>query len=259
MMSELPLPLHQMQPLERFSERAQEYATYRPSYPVAAIDLILAGLGEPSHLVAADIGAGTGIASRLLAQRGVQVWAIEPNDAMRQMSEAVAQITWLKGSAEATGLETGCLDLVTCFQAFHWFDPDRCLPELHRILKPKGRLAVVWNNRDRADPFTQGYSEVVQRLSNQHPAQQRMVAIDPLFSSDRFWQVQEYSFPYRQALDLEGLIGRAESVSYIPKDAQTRQQLVTDLEALHQRWADAAGQVYLVYSTQVFLAQPGSP
>ena len=259
-MSEPSLPLHRMQPLQRFSDRAEEYVKYRPNYPGEAIDVILADLradlGNPDHLVAADIGAGTGIASRLLAERGVRVWAIEPNDAMRQRATVVPAMTLLPGSAEATNLATGSVDLVTCFQAFHWFAPDHCLPEFHRILKSGGRLAVVWNNRDRSDPFTQGYSEIVKRLSQQHPAEQRMAAIDPLRESDRFWNLQEHQFPYHQAMDLAGLIGRAESVSYIPKDAETRQQLVAALEALYQRWADAAGQVHLVYSTQVFLAQP---
>lgn len=258
-MTEHPAPLHQMQPLERFSDRAEEYAKYRPGYPDAAIDIILEGLGEPCNLVAADIGAGTGIASRLLAERGVQVWAIEPNHQMRQAAGVLPRMTMLNGNAEKTGLDAHSVDLVTCFQAFHWFTPDLCLPELHRILKPAGRLAVVWNNRDRSDLFTQGYSEIVKQLSNQHPAEQKIAAIDPLINSDRFCNVREYNFPYQQAIDLTGLIGRAESVSYIPKEAQTRQTLVTELERLYQRWADASGLVYLVYSTQVFLAQPTTP
>ncbi|MBN3947811.1 MAG: methyltransferase domain-containing protein [Nostoc sp. NMS7] len=79
--------LHTLNPLNRFSERAEDYVKYRPSYPADAIDIILEGLGENSQLVATDIGAGTGIDSRLLAERGVNVIAIEPNAAMREAAK----------------------------------------------------------------------------------------------------------------------------------------------------------------------------
>ena len=76
--------LYQMNPQQRFSDRAEDYAKYRPSYPSEAIDSILEGLEAPERLIAADIGAGTGISSRLFAARGVKVIAIEPNAAMRE-------------------------------------------------------------------------------------------------------------------------------------------------------------------------------
>ena len=153
-------PLHQMNPLSRFSQQARDYSKYRPSYPDAAITTILEGLDKPSSIVAADIGAGTGISSRLLAQRGVRVLAIEPNTAMREEAQPHPLIQFTDGIAEATHLETASVDLVTCFQAFHWFNPKPALQEFHRILKPGGRLAVVWNNRNRQDEFTAGYSDL---------------------------------------------------------------------------------------------------
>jgi ubiquinone/menaquinone biosynthesis C-methylase UbiE len=248
--------LHEMNPLERFSDRADTYAQHRPSYPAAAIAAILAGWDAPAPLVAADVGAGTGISARLLADRGVQVWAIEPNLAMQQAAAAHDRVQFHPGTAESTGLPTASVDLVTCFQSFHWFDPDRCLPEFRRILKPTGRLAVVWNSRDRTDGLTQGYSQIVQQLSGQHPAEQRLVAEAPLLSSSDFPQVTQASFPYSQALDLPGLIGRAQSVSYIPSDTETQQQLRSALTDLHQRWQDDAGLVYLAYQTRLFWANP---
>lgn len=76
-------PLYAMNPLNRFSDRAADYVKYRPSYPDAAIDKILEGLGSISQLVAADIGAGTGISSRLLAEREVKVVTTLPLNAKR--------------------------------------------------------------------------------------------------------------------------------------------------------------------------------
>lgn len=251
-----PEHLHRMQPLTRFSGRAREYAAHRPSYPSAAIAAILDGLGTPSLLKAADIGAGTGISSRLLADQGMQVWAVEPNADMRQAATNHPRVILQAGTAEKTGLENASIDLVTCFQAFHWFNPALCLPEFRRIVKPSGRLAVVWNDRDRSDPFTQGYSNIVQQVSNHHPAEQRMVAEHPLFSSAEFSHVREQIFTYQQPLDLTGLIGRAQSVSYVPQDQVSQQRLVSELTALYEQWADPTGHVYMTYMTRVFLAEP---
>ena len=255
-MTDSTTPLHEMNPLERFSDRADTYAQYRPSYPESAIEAILEGLGSPTQLVVADIGAGTGISARLLADRGVQVWAIEPNRAMQQAALPHDRVRFKTGTAEQIGLPTAAVDLVTCFQSFHWFNPDRSLPEFRRVLKPNGRLAVVWNSRDRTDEFTQGYSQIVQQLSGQHPAEQRLVSEAPLLTSVDFPSLIQQSFAYRQAMDLPGLIGRAQSVSYIPQDEAVQHQLRSSLTELHQRWQDATGLVYLTYATRLFLANP---
>jgi SAM-dependent methyltransferase len=251
-------PLHTMQPLQRFSDRATEYAKYRPSYPAAAIAFLLAGLDTSQPVIAADMGAGTGISSRLLAAQGVAVWAIEPNAAMRQAAAFHPNVTFQAGTAEQTQLPTACVDLVTCFQSFHWFDPALCLIEFHRILKPLGRLGLVWNTRDRQDPPTQAYTQLVQQLSSHHPAERRMVSQHPVVASPYFGTLSQHEFFWEQSLNLAGLIGRAQSVSYIPKDDDTTQQLVKGLEALCDRHADEQGRVQLVYTTQVFLAHRSS-
>jgi SAM-dependent methyltransferase len=251
-------PLHQLNPLDRFSDRAEDYAKYRPSYPTAAIDCILDDQEPLEQKVAADVGAGTGISARLLGDRGMQVWAIEPNAAMRSAAISHPCVTFLDGTAEQTGLMNASVDLVTCFQAFHWFDPNPTLNEFHRILKPDGKLALVWNNRDPNDPFTEGYTQLVQELSNHHPAEAKLVAASPLSNHPLFQLTQHETFVYQQALDLAGLIGRAQSVSYIPKDAATQQQLVAGLQAVYDRWADANGDVHLSYRTDVFVAKPQS-
>lgn len=249
-------PLHTLNPLNRFSDRAVDYAKYRPSYPDEAIATLLAGLGNPSQLVAADIGAGTGIASRLLAEAGVHVIAIEPNAAMREAAIPHPLVEFRDGTAEATHLPDASVDLVTCFQAFHWFNPEPTLLEFHRLLKPTGRLAVVWNDRDRDHEFTQNYTRLVQIASNHHPAESRMTSVDPLLTSSLFLDVRCITFTYRQPLDLEGLLGRVKSVSYIPQAGQALEQLRLGLEQLYNRDRDAQGFVYMTYCTSVYLANP---
>jgi SAM-dependent methyltransferase len=211
-------------------------------------------LGNPSQLVAADIGAGTGISSRLLAERGVRVLAIEPNASMREAALPHPSVEFRDGTAEATNLPDASVALVTCFQAFHWFDPTPTLQEFHRILKPTGRLAVVWNDRHPEDEFTQSYTRLVKIASNNHPAESRLVSVDPLLSSPLFPDVRCHTFTYRQELDLDGLIGRAKSVSYIPREGEAQQQLFTALEELYNRTCNENGLVYMTYCTSVYLA-----
>ena len=246
--------LHQMNPHTRFADRAGDYAKYRPSYPEAAIASILQGLGNASQLVA-DMGAGTGISSRLLAQQGVQVLAVEPNLEMRQAATPHPLVEFREGTAERTGLADACVELVTCFQAFHWFEPTTTLPEFHRILKPTGRLAVVWNERDRNDELTRNYTQLVKTASDAHPAESRLVAVDPLLTSSHFPEVRRLTFPYQQALSQAGLIGRAISTSYVPREGLAHQQLISGLQELHSRFRDKDGLVYLKYCTSVYLAQ----
>ncbi|MBW4634161.1 MAG: class I SAM-dependent methyltransferase [Iphinoe sp. HA4291-MV1] len=251
-----PTHLHTMNPLTRFSDRVGDYVKYRPSYPAAAIDIILQGLAPPLELVAADIGAGTGISSRLLAERGVNVIAIEPNAAMRDAAEPFPLVEFRDGTAEVTKLSHASVDLVTCFQAFHWFNPEPSLSEFRRILKPSGRLAVVWNNRDEKDELTAEYSRLIRTASNNHPAEARMESVEPLLATQHFVNVREYTFVYRQELDLTGLIGRAMSSSYIPREGVLQQQLISGLQELYQRFCDERGFVYMVYCTSVYLAEP---
>ncbi|WP_373530479.1 hypothetical protein [Nostoc sp.] len=94
------------------------------------------------------------------------------------------------------------------------------------ILKPPARLAVVWNNRDQEDALTTEYSRIVRKASNNHPAESRMQSVEPLLITPHFINIREYTFTYRQQLDSTGLIGRAMSVSYLPREGLGYEQLI---------------------------------
>ncbi len=241
-------------PTRRFSDRADDYAKHRPSYPAAAIDAILDRLGPGAALAAADVGAGTGISARLLADRGVRVLAVEPNAAMREAGARHRNLEWRDGTAEATGLPTAGVDLVLCAQAFHWFDPARALREFQRILRRGGRLAIMWNRRDHGDPFTAGYRQAILDIGGEAPAEQ--FEFDPgiVTAAGGFTEVRRFSTPNRQRLTRDGLLGRAMSASYVPKAGPGHRELVRRLGELHARHADAEGCATLVYATVVFLA-----
>ena len=246
--------LYEMNPQERFSDRAKDYAQYRPSYPSEAIDCILEGLNRDC-LVAADIGAGTGISSRLLAHRGIQVIAIEPNAAMKQVAQNHPLVQWRDGSAEDTKLPDNSVDLVTCFQAFHWFNPEPTLKEFARILKPGGILAAIWNNRDPQDRFTKEYSHLTQ-MASQNQSEMRYGTERFLRNTDLFSPVRHLIFPYSQILDCKALIGRAMSTSYIPKQGAVAAKFIQNLAQLYDRHKNSEGLIYLKYNTSVYLASP---
>ena len=136
--------------LEAFSGKAAAYAAARPSYPMAAVNYLLELM--PPDGVVADIGAGTGKLTELLAGRGVEVFGVEPNDDMRlHLTQVLADYpnaTALVGSAENTGLPDNSVDLIVCAQALHWFDPASFWAECRRIGKPDAIVGAVYNNMD---------------------------------------------------------------------------------------------------------------
>lgn len=251
--------LHRMSPQARFSDRADAYARCRPDYPAAALDAILSevsGVGE-RKITVADLGAGTGISSRMLAERGCFVHAIEPNAEMRSRMRPHLLVEIVDAGAESIPLGEGSVDLVTAFQAFHWFDPARSLTEAHRILRTRGLLALVWNERDdERDPFTAAYRTIVREASGNHPAESRMEHVGPLYGSMLFTGIRKLSFPHFQSLDLDGLMGRLQSTSYLPKEGAAWDRLAAAMRELHGEWADPDGVVRLIYETRVYLADP---
>jgi len=244
-----------LNPTGRFSDRAEDYRRYRPDYPAAALDAILEGLGDPAKLLAADIGAGTGISSRQLAARGVRVFAVEPNAGMRRAASRHERIEWCGGTAEATGLASGSVRLVLCAQSFHWFRAPQALAELHRILGPGGRLALMWNSRDRTDPLTRGYAEAIHAVNGEHPVERMPFEPATVAAGGLFTAPRQTRHPHTQTLDREGLIGRATSASYVPREGEPFVRLVALLAALWECQHDAHGMVAMRYVTKVFLAE----
>ena len=247
------MPLHDLNPTGRFSDRSDDYVKYRPSYPREAIDVICDGLA--ANAAAADVGAGTGISARLLADRGLLVVAVEPNQAMRDAAQTHPGVAFRDGTAESTGLDTGTMDLVLCAQAFHWFRADAALREFARILRPGGRLALMWNRRTEDDPFTAGYRAAILEVGGDSAALR--MDFDPamIAATGHFSAARRFTFPFRQALDRRGLLGRAMSASYVPKTGPGRDKVTALLDALHAKYSDGEGMVTLVYTTEVYLAE----
>lgn len=131
---------------------AGNYARFRPGYAPQVATAILSYTGrDAASIDAVDIGAGTGIWTRMLAARGLRsVVAVEPNDEMRGQGIDTSRgldIVWRKGSAEATALPDGSADLVSMASSLHWTDFDKACDEFERILRPGGLFVALWNPR----------------------------------------------------------------------------------------------------------------
>ncbi|MBA2441884.1 MAG: class I SAM-dependent methyltransferase [Rubrobacter sp.] len=134
-------------PTQRFSSRAGDYARYRPSYPQAVLGVLREECGLTGASVVADVGSGTGILSRLFLKNGNRVFGVEPNREMREAGERLlggyASFTSVPGTAEATTLRNGSVDLVTAGQAFHWFQAEETRREFARVLRPGGWAVLI--------------------------------------------------------------------------------------------------------------------
>jgi ubiquinone/menaquinone biosynthesis C-methylase UbiE len=221
-----------------FTGLADGYKAHRPGYPPEAITAALEGLARPVRV--ADIGCGTGICTRMLAEAGAEVIGIEPNadmltTARRHDGPAPGRITYRLATAEETGLADASVDLVLCAQAFHWFDAPAALAEFARILTSGGRLALLWNRRDQSDPFMAGYEEIAARAQEHARGEGRLMrknrAYDPA-SGGLFTNVRQLIFANAQSMDRSSLLGRARSASYFPRTSALKVELEADLHQL---------------------------
>jgi SAM-dependent methyltransferase len=247
----------------RFTGLADIYAKARPSYPEPAIQFIidtaLSADGDQTKKVIADIGCGTGISSRLFAERGFRVVGLEPNDDMRRKAESDAtyggNLTYVGGTAEKTGFDSGSIDLVLCAQAFHWFRPPEALQEFARILKPGGWVALVWNERDESEPFTRAYGDALRQAPETAKVEMhRGKAGEVLLISQYFRNAAKHVFPNCQLLDENGALQRAFSASYAPKDAAGADRLRQALQQAFKHFSKD-GLVEMRYETSVYLAR----
>lgn len=146
-----------------FEKEAQAYARGRPDYPLALSEWLLQPVGLGPGRQAADVGAGTGKFTALLARTGAQITAVEPVDAMRAQIAALGLdgVSALPGTAQAMPFADAALDAVACAQAFHWFAGREALDEFHRVLRPGGRLALVWNVRDESVDWVAALTAII--------------------------------------------------------------------------------------------------
>lgn len=253
--------MNDLRSTERFSDRVADYVRYRPDYPQALVAW-LHELGVGPDWSVADIGAGTGISSKLFMDAGHTVTAVEPNAAMRDAATA-----WLKddprfrahdGTAEATGLADQSVDLVIAGQAFHWFDKEKVRAEFSRILSPRGLVAIFWNTRRlTGSAFLEGYEQLLLDHGVDYVGVAERYADDDAMAQ---WFGPGYrgmaSFRHGQKLDFDALLGRLMSSSYAPKPGHPNHEpMLGALRALFDATQNH-GTIDFDYDTRIFAGHP---
>jgi len=233
-------------PYTAFAEVAGAYERGRPGYPEDAVRW-LAG-DEPCDVV--DLGAGTGKLTRALVALGHRVTAIEPLPEMLEQLPAAAPGAFaILGSAEIIPLPDAHADVVTCAQSFHWFDHAVALPEIARVLRSGGRLALVWNTRDEEEPSVAKLSAII---GNEAVGENDSNA--PIDASGLFEPVETAVFRFEQLVDRETLLDLVLSRSYCAKlPPPEREPILEAVGRLYDEFAGPEG-VRLPYLTECFRA-----
>jgi SAM-dependent methyltransferase len=243
-------PLERAHRAHSFGAAAQAYDRARPSYPQHAV---LDALGPPPLRVL-DLGAGTGKLTRVLVGAGYDVVAVDPDAEMLEVlgrgSPAVARHV---GTAEAIPLPDAAVDAVVAGQAFHWFDVAVAGPEIVRVLRPGGRVALLWNIRATGSvPWIAAYDELVDMV--------RSASDDdaPPELGDLFTEPQVRWYEHEQRLSVDDLVALAESRSYVITAGADRPRILAEVRALGERTLAETGEptLRLPYRLQVWTARP---
>jgi SAM-dependent methyltransferase len=229
-----------------FARSVDAYRRGRPGYPADALALVAERLELRPGRTVLDLAAGSGALTRPLLDTGAEVIAVEPVAEMRAALPSAARA--LAGTAEAIPLETSSVDAVTVAQAFHWFDGDAALREIHRVLRPGGLLAIVWNRRID-DGVNQAIDRIIDPYRGDTPTYRGDTWRNGFDRAALFGPLEEHGFANEQCLDADGLEARVLSTSFIaalPDDERAR---VAD--AVRRLAAD--GPVTIPYRTEVHL------
>jgi len=236
----------------RFSDRAAAYARGRPSYPPAAINFI-----RRTATRILDLGAGTGISTELLsALTSALTSAIAADPSVDMLLAANRGLTRVAARAEVLPFRDQSLDLITAFNAFHWFQPDAFFAEARRVLRRDGWLGLVWNDWDFRDAFTTEFFTLMRSCAPpDFPPEDREAEVAPLYATALFKDVERAGFPHRHRLDRELLELRLRSMTYVPAGGPEWERVAGELADLYARYADGEGFVEHHYIASAFVAR----
>ncbi len=220
-----------------FEAGAAAYETARPGYPDEAVAVLRDEVGIGPDATVLDLAAGTGKLTRRLVELGAAVTAVEPVDGMRaQLQAAVPDVQVREGTAEAIPADDASLDVVTVAQAFHWFDAPSALVEIARVLRPGGRLAILWNERDESTPWVAEMSKVIRWHERTVSRYQHVAWAEVVAAAGRFTPLTERTIRWDQPMTCDLLAERVRSISYIAAmPTGERERLVAEVVYLARR------------------------
>ncbi len=236
-----------------FSTGADVYARVRPTYPADAVDWMV----PPGAAHVLDLGAGTGLLTRRLVDRGLDVVAVDASPAM--LDELVAtlpDVTAHVGTAENLPLPDASIDAAVVGQAWHWFDEARASAEIARVLRPGGTLAVVWNDRDERIDWVGRFGEILHTGDQLQPDSDQSSGAPTL--DDSFGEIEVAEFRWLHHLptaDLRALAGSRSYLLTLPEPE--RDQLLQRVDDLVVTHPDLAGtqEIAMPYVTTAYRAR----
>jgi SAM-dependent methyltransferase len=205
---------------QAFAGVADDYERGRPDYPAEAIDAIRMGLMLDAGARIADVGAGTGKFTRALTAAGFDVVAVEPLPGLRARLHARQPgLTALEGTAEALPLPDASVDVVACADAFHWFEGARAVPELARVIRPEGGLALLWNEpaeeRTGTPPWAVEIRTLLEALRPDHPGFSKDQGRGAVTASPDFDTLHYAEVRHVHETDRAGVLAGIASISYV--------------------------------------------
>ena len=244
---------------DRFSDRVENYIRYRPTYPPEIIDLLERETGLSPTTLIADIGSGTGISSELFLTAGFQVIGIEPNREMREAAERLLEkypaFTSINGSAQETTLVDHSIDLIVAAQAFHWFYTPETRAEFDRILKPTGKIALIWNERKLdTTAFLRDYEALLLRFGTDY-SEIRHENVGANLADFFHGPMKVSTFANEQLFDFEGVKGRLLSSSYASAEGHPQHQaMIAELQRIFDLHHEN-GRVAIEYKTELYIGR----
>ena len=239
-----------------FDRAAAAYERGRATYPQGAVDAILAAAGAAPGRTLLELGAGTGKLTRLLADSGARVIALEPVAGMRVVLRQEAPAAEpLDALAEAIPLAEASVDGVIAAQAFHWFDPRAATAEVARVLRPGGSVALIWNRRDERVAWMRELTRLLDGLAGDAPRYKSGLWRSGFDESGAFEPLALRTWPHRGAAGRSVVLDRVASMSFVAALAEApRAALLADVERLLDTHPDTQGRdnVALPYVTELF-------
>lgn len=212
-----------------FDKGAVDYEKGRPGFAREVFDLLGRELGIGSGRRVCDLAAGTGKFTRGLLDLGADVVAVEPVAGMRhQFAAELPDVELLDGTAEQIPLADTSVDAVTGAQAFHWFDLPVAFREIHRVLRPDGGLAMVWNRRDETEPWVAEMSAVMRWHEQPYTAYEQTDWAGHVEAAGGFTPLQHATVPFVQSMTRDLLASRVRSVSYVSASPPAERDGIVD-------------------------------
>jgi len=217
-------------------------------------------MGLNSEMVIADVGSGTGISTKLFLDNGNNVYGVEPNAKMREAAaeflSAYPNFYNIDGTSTATNLFSASVDIVIAAQAFHWFDAEPTRTEFKRILKPRGWVALMWNERQlNTTPFLIDYEQLLLKYASDYTKVRHDNINEATLTAFFDGSFLTATFANKQVLDFDGIKGRVSSSSYMPSELDSRYPaMVEELQTLFDKHAES-DRIQVFYDTNVFYKQ----